>query len=309
MPLRHSSVEEHCAALRAARDLPYWFHTGRSRVFGNFSLPARGRDGRWWFSPRPGLAWLADCYCAAPRGQARPPLSISFLAYQHMTPDETQANSQLVINTVLNVPEYGPASVPLKRRNGIRKSLKNCDVELLTTFDSDAFDQCRQAWNDLTQRTGWRHTADKPEFDRTLGRMLDLPGVTLLVARDRERREVAGFNLVKIIGDTAYVDTIASRSDMLKLRVNEALMYTFVASAGRISGVAKAHYAIRSYVAALEDFKQGVGFVPTAFPCYTAFRGPTGALLRRFQADKYRRMMGQFDQPPTPGGTEEPGES
>ncbi|MEP0848326.1 MAG: hypothetical protein HRF50_16075 [Phycisphaerae bacterium] len=310
LTLKHCSVEEHCLALCDARRLPYWFHTGTSRVFGNFSLPVRDADGRWWFSPRPGLAWLVDCYAAVGRGGARPPLSGSFLAYQHVVPDAEQANSQLVINTVVDVPSYGPASVPLKRRNGIRKSLKNCVVERLAGRDAEALEHCRQAWNDLTQRTGWRHTAERAEFHNTFTRMMELPGVSVIVGRDRESGQVAGFNMVKVIGDTAYVDTIASRTDMLKLRVNEALMYTFVANAALVPGVQKAHYAIKSYVAALEDFKQGVGFVPTPFPAYTRFRGPTGLLLRTLFKDKYRRMMGQFDTAPTPaetaGGPAEP---
>lgn len=305
LTLEHCSVEEHCLALREARRLPYWFHTGTSRLFGNFSLPVKDSDGRWWFSPRPGLAWLVDCYAVVERGGARPPLSGSFLAYQHVVPDAQQANSQLVINTVVDVPGYGPASVPLKRRNGIRKSLKNCVVERLSGGDEDALEHCRQAWNDLTQRTGWRHTAERAEFHDTFRRMMALPGVSVIVARDRESGQVAGFNMVKLVGDTAYVDTIASRTDMLKLRVNEALMYTFVASAAQVPGVQKAHYAIKSYVAALEDFKQGVGFVPTPFPAYTRFRGPTGLLLRTVFRAKYRRMIGQFEaqhEPAEPAG-------
>lgn len=296
LPLRRSSIDEHCRALRATRDLPYWFHTGISRLFGNFSLPAQDDDGRWWYSPRPGLAWLVDCYATIPRGSARPPLAGSFLAYQHVVPDAGQANSQLVINTVLDVPTYGPASIPAKRRSSVRKSFKQCAVELLTGRDEQAFEQCRQAWNDLTQRTGWRHAVGRREFHETLARMMELPGVSVLVGRDRESGQVAGFNMVKIIGDTAYVDTIAARTDMLRLGVNEALIYTFVASAARLPGVRRAHYAIRSYVSALEFFKQSMGFTPVPFPAYTHFRGPTGLVLRTCLPAKYRRMIGAFDE-------------
>lgn len=297
LELRHCTVEEHCAALRAAGDLPFWFHIGRSRLFGNFSRPFRDRCGNWWFQPRFGLAWPVDCYHPIERGRARPALFGSALAYQHVVPDESQANCRMVINTIEDVSAYGAASVPQRRRNTIRKALRLCRLEVLREYDAETFEQCRAAWNDLTQRTGWRGTLEREPFEHNWRRMIELPGVSLVVGREGESGRVAGFLIVQVLGDTAYVDTIASRTDLMKVHVNEALVYAFVTNAARIAGVRRAHYSLRSYVEPLERFKQGVGFVPTVFPAYTRFRGPTGWLLRTFQARSYRRMMGRFDLP------------
>jgi hypothetical protein len=131
-------------------------------------------------------------------------------------------------------------------------------------------------------------------FEQSWRTMLDCPGVSIILGRDAESGEVAGFLTVKIIGDTAYVDTIASRSEMLKTNVNDALMFAFVCSAAKLPGVRTAHYAIKSNVQSLERFKTSIGFSPVSFPAVTRLRGLAGPVVRTLFPEKYRRMVGQF---------------
>lgn len=295
LALRACSVDEHCRGLRSIQGLPFWWYLGQSRVFGQFSIPFQDSGGHWWYQVKPGLCWPADFFNARNPFGVRVPLSKSFFGYQHIVESEGQANSRFVINTISDLASYGVKSIDSKRRNSIRKGLRSCKLEVCESIDRETFDQCRSAWTDLTQRTGWKHAVSQEEFDRTWSLLLECPGVTIILGREMTSGQVAGFLVTKIIGNTAYVDTIASRTEFLKCNVNDAVMYAWLRNAQQLPGVRMAHYAIKSYDEKLEQFKTDLGFVPLSFPACTILRGPTGKLLKHFYPDKYNRMFGIFE--------------
>lgn len=304
LPLRACSVAEHCLALQASRRLPFWWYMGTSRWLGNFSVPFQGYYGNWWYEVKPGLCWPADCFKQIAPRMGRPPVRHSYLGFQHVVPSAADANSHLVINAITDLAAYGEVAIDAKRRNAIRKGFRSCTLEVLTRYDARTFDECRAAWDELTQRTGWRRPADPERFNTAWRELLTCPGVTIIVGRAADSGQVAGFLVTKVIGDTAYVDTIASRTELLKYNVNDALMYAFLISAQRLGGINKAHYAIRSYAEKLESFKRALGFQPIAFPTLTVLRGLTGFILKHFFRDKYDRMHGRFEEhPATPAAT------
>lgn len=298
LALRACSVDEHCRALQRIRRLAFWWYLGREGVWGNHSIPFRDACDNWWYQVKPGLCWTADCFAPIEPGRARPSVLKSYLGFQHVVPDEVHSNSHLVINAIGDLSTYSDKSVDAKRRNSIRKGFRSCELTVVERFDGEVFDQCRAAWQELTERTGWKHAVEKVEFDETWRALLDCPGVTILIGRASDAGEVAGFLVTKMIGQTAYVDTIASRTQFLKYNVNDALMYAFLMNARRLGTIRNAHYAIRSYVETLEKFKLGLGFVATPFPTRTVLRGPTAFVLKRCYPGAYRRMLGLFDEPP-----------
>jgi hypothetical protein len=302
LPLRHCSVEDHVKALVAIRKLPFWWYQGTSRILGNWSLPFRDANGNWWYQAKPGFCWQVECYKPIDPSKACPRFSATWLGYQHILADESAANSRLVINSILDLSTYGAELVNAKRRNAVRKGFKACDLDVLTDLDAKTIAGCRAAWNDLTARTGWRHAADERTFAETWGMLLGVPGTSVIVGRDAASGEVAGFLITKIIGDTAYVDTIASRTDLLHTHVNDAVMYAFLINARRLPGVTKAQYAIKSNVKALERFKTSLGFVPHPFPAMLRFRPGISVALRLLSRDRYDRMWGRFED-------EQPGET
>lgn len=299
LALRACQVEEHCQALRSIRGLSFWWYLGQSRWFGQFSLPFKDASGAWWYQVKPGLSWAADFYAALNPLQVRIPLFRSFFGYQHVVESENHANSHFVINTIKDLSAYGVRSIDAKRRNSIRKGFRSCTLEVLDAFDRETFHQCRMAWKDLTDRTGWKHAVEEVEFNRTWKLLLQCPGVSIIVGREKTSGQVAGFLVTKIIGNTAYVDTIASRTDFLKYNVNDAVMYAFLMNSQLLPGVSMAHYAIKSYDEKLEQFKTGLGFVPEAFPACTILRGPTGSILKALYPEKHRRMFGIFQPEPS----------
>lgn len=293
--LSHASVRQHCETLREIGKLPFWWYIGASGTFGNYSLPFSDAKGNWWYQVKPGLCWPADCFAPIDAKSACPPLMKTFMGYQHVVADESLANSHFVINAILDLSAYGTESINAKRRNAIRKGFRSCELSVETAPDDATLDGCLKAWNDLTQRTGWKHAQDAGEFFESWRLLAKCPGTSIIVARDIETREVAGFLVTKIIGDTAYVDTIASRTDMLSVNPNDAVMYAFLLNARNLPGVTKAHYAIKSSVTMLEKFKTGLGFIPHPFPLRTVFRPGVGLMLKKLKPQHYNRMMGIFE--------------
>ena len=292
LDLSHCSVEEHCQALRELKELSFWWYQGVSKVFGNYSLPFQDRNGNWWYQVKPGLCWAADCFRPMEPSEMDLPFAKTFFGFQHVVSDEADANSHLVINAIRNLQAYGPSSINAKRRNAVRKGFGSCTLEVVSRLDHDILDGCRKAWNDLSSRTGWKHALDKTTFEQTWKVLAECPGVSIITGRDKKSGEVAGFLVTKIIGDTAYVDTIASRSDLMTSNVNDAVMYAFLMNAAKLPGVSKGHYAIKSNVVTLERFKTGLGFEPYPFPARTCFRLGIGTMLKLCFRAKYNRMMG-----------------
>jgi hypothetical protein len=229
----------------------------------------------------------------APEGSG-PPLARSYLGYQHIVANEWQSNSRLVINTILNLQEHGPKSLESERRRKVRIGLKSCSLEVLLRYEEATVDGCLEVWTDLVRRTGWRSVPSLQDFHNTWRMLLDLPGSSVLVVRDRAGGRVWGFRILKIIGDTAYGDTIAGHKDGFRANVNDVMYYACLVAAGRISGVTKASTSIKSDLTSLEAFKTAIGFAPVPFPAVTRLRPMVGPALRLLKPASYRRMIGQF---------------
>ena len=292
LSLNACSVKEHCTALRQIGVLPFWWYQATSKLLGNFSLPFEDTHGRWWYQVKPGLCWAVDALAAIPSAEVHLRLRKTFIGYQHVIPNEEAANSHLVINTISDLGSYDHNSINAKRRNAIRKGFRACELHVETNMDTKTLNECRRAWEDLTERTGWKGTVCQTWFNDTWNQLASCPGVSIIVGREKESGRTAGFLITKIIGDTAYVDTIASCSDMLHTNVNDAVMAAFLLNAKHMPGVTKAHYAIKSKVTHLEKFKTSLGFVPHPFPAQLRLRPLAGWLIRHLKKDQYRRMTG-----------------
>ena len=295
LPLRFATVDEYCRALLEARSASFWWYQGKSRIFGNYSLPFQDTRGRWWYQVKPGMCWPADFLTPIDPATVDLPLQKRFLAYQHITDNSENANSKLVINVINDLSQYGVTSIDAKRRNAIRKGSQLCGVRLMEHSDSNLFEECRETWNDLSTRTGWKESLERKAFHESWSMLLDLPGTTIMVGFDKESGRVAGFLIAKVLGDTAYVDTIASRSSLLRTNVNDVLLYSFIKSAQKVPGVRKVHYAIKSYIESLEWFKASFGFDPYPFPAYSWFLPFAEGFLKIFRRAEYNRLVGNFD--------------
>ncbi len=294
--LQHCSVDDHCAAL-IDTGLPFWWYQAPSRIFGQFSTPFRDDTGTWWYAARPGFCWPVAVHTEIERSRRRVAYRKSFIGFQHCVLDADASNSTLAINVILDLAAYGPGSLTQNRRRMVRTGAKRCDVTRVDRIDDAVVVGATKCWNDLVTRTGWKTHRTAAEISESLSRLLDHPAATILLARERKSGNVAGFLVTKVFGDTAYVDTIASDSELLSTNPNDILIYTFIRNAQRIPTVAKVHYAIKSRVEQLERFKTGIGFIPHPAPAYLHLRPGMSTALRLFARPSYDRLVGRFDEP------------
>lgn len=293
--LKSCTTQEHCRSLLAAGSLPFWWYQDLIDSGRHFSLPFQDSLGSWWYQVRRGYAWPVDAIDELPASGRSLPYAKSFLASQHVVPPGEASNSTLVINTITDLAAYSTGSIDDKRRNAIRKGAKSCEVISLQEVDDNLLPGIVQAWNDLVARTGWKSQRDARAIRDSWKQLLHLPAASILVAVERAGGQVAGFLITKIHGTTAYVDTIASNSNLLKNNPNDILMYTFIRAAQKLPGVTQVHYAIKSSVTALEDFKTSLGFAPHPFPAMLKARPGMMTLLRTFKPALYKRLMGQLE--------------
>ena len=292
IPLCHATVEEYCRALQQTSHCAFWWYLGRSKVFGDFSIPFQAGDGSWWYQVKPGFCWPADVL--AVRGTLpRLPLRKAFLGYQCIA-QESIANARQTINIISDVSAYGICSIDAKRRNAIRKGLRCCRVEKIQVLTPEIVVQCTAVWNEFVQRSGWKAPVSREWVEKTWEEVLRLPGATILLGIDSKSGKIVGFLITKVLGSTAYVDTIASHSAGLNVNVNDLLIYSFIASAKEIETVKNVHYAIKSYDGKLESFKCSVGFRPESLPSRTHLRPGVGLLLRACRPKDYSRLMGDI---------------
>ncbi len=292
LTIKHCSTEAHCEALARARNLPFWWYQDTTRFGRNFSLPFRDSLGDWWYQVRPGFAWPVDVFDPL-TGQGRQlPWRNTYVAYQHVVPEDEPSNAALVFNTISDVAQYGSGSMDDKRRNAVRKGMRSCDVQTVERLDDGWLPGVTQAWNDLVDRTGWKHHRDASQIRESWSELIELSSATILLAIDKESGQVAGFLITKAFGRTAYVDTIASNSGLLKSNPNDALMYTFLRNVQKVANVQKVHYALKSNVESLEKFKTSLGFQPLRFPARLHARPGVMTALRLLRPTAYRRVIG-----------------
>ncbi len=292
--LRSSSTDEYCRALRACKRNAFWAYQEPSAIFGLYGRPYQDSEGIWWYQVRPGFSWPADALAGlSPRRS--PPFRGTYLGYQHCVPEGSPSNCSLVINVILNLAAYGAAAIDFKKRNKVRQGLKLCDMVLLERPERELIRSALEAWNSLVQRTGWKHIATEDQLFDQWSELLDLPATSILLAIDHASGRVAGFIISKIFGDTAYIDTIASNTELLSSKPNDALVFTFLKRAMLLAGVTRAHYAIKSTVTQLEEFKTSMGFVPHPFPAMLRARPGLFTMLRVLKPAMYKRLTGQLD--------------
>lgn len=294
LALRHCTVDVHARALIESGKLPFWWYQGTSLLLGNFSLPFIDDEGTWWYQVKPGLCWPVDFLRPLPDGHVSPPFRKSYMGFQHAVAASDQANSHLVINAILRLDSYGAPRIESKRRTTIRRGLRDCEIALLEAYDRETFAECRTAWNDLSRRTGWKRSLAQAEFDASWRLLLEIPGVSIIVGREKTSGAVAGFLITKIIGDTAYGDATATCTQMLETNVSSAMLYGFLENSSKLPGISKAHFAIKSNLTSLEGYKTSFGFEHHRFPARTELRPGIESVLKLLSRDRYNRMIGNI---------------
>jgi hypothetical protein len=291
--LEAASVEDHCKALVKAGEVGFWWYQGFDRVSHNFAVPFQDKIGNWWYQIKHGFCWPVQVYQKFDPDEVELTYTKSYLGYQFLNSDSGLSNSCLYLNTIKELKSYDEFTLGSKRRNKIRKGLNCLSIERLKVPDLIAIRTCCEIWNDVSRRTGWKKPIAFERFAREWRCLFDCPGTNILLAREKKTSEIVGFYVVKIIGNVAYSDTIAVKSDKVSLNVNETMRFVYLMNAKKIEGVTQASSSLVSNLENLEKFKISLGFEPVAFPAITIFRPLVHQAMSIFAKDKLNRVLGK----------------
>lgn len=295
LSLSRATEKEYCEyAQQTAQNECWWYLKGLA-PYRRFSIPFRGPEGYWWYCVKPGFAWPLDFFQPLP-ARFPGPGKLGLLGWQYPV-EPAAANSTVSMNVIRSLESYDWGALAEAKRRAVRKGLKSLDLVVL---DPSKHSDCRSAcevWNSHVQRTGWNRPMKESEFAASWRELADWPGTTVLGARAKGTDTLCAFLIARVIDQTLFVDTLASHTDRLKERPNDALVFVCLRN-GVLAGLHHAHYSLCSAIESLESFKQSMGFEPWAFPAYLYLRFPVRFLLKWLRPRDYRRLVGMKD-----GGT------
>ncbi len=296
LALRKASADEYCRFARQARFNEFWWYFHGAAPYRGFSKPFQDRTDRWWYGVKPGFAWPVDFFTpfsatfrSAPRRR--------LLGWQFPV-DTGCSDSCVTMNVIHDLSAYDLGAVNAKRRNAIRQGFRQLEIVIADPADAAVREAALEVWNSHVQRTSWNRTLTPAQFDPSWRELSDWPGTTLLCARAKDGgSSLCAWLLVRAIDDTVFMDTLASHTDRLAERPNDAVLFACLSSA-RQQGIRRAHYALKSSVTSLEWFKESLGFVPYPFPTKLHLRFPVRLGLEWFRPALYRRLRGEPDPSP-----------
>lgn len=290
LPLQFATEQEYCAHARRVRcNEIWWYFNGLARYRG-FSKPFADRDGRWWYTVKPGFAWPVDFFSSPGDGRG---LSLRPLLGWQYPVDADRSNSKVWMNVIHDLSGFDISRVDSDKRRAVRKGLKGLELTTLDAANSEVAREACEVWNSHVARTGWNTPMTPENFARTWRELPDWPGTTVIGARDRESGALCSWVIARVINGVVYVDTLASHTERLDNRPNDTIVYSTLASAAA-GGASRAHYSLRSGNESLERFKASMGFESYAFPARLVLRWPVGMLLRSFKPRVYQRLQGNL---------------
>jgi len=292
LALSAATADAYCEAILSQRGVETWWYLTGLAPYRGYSRPFRDRTGRWWWCVKPHFAWPLDFF-EPPARAVGPPRVKCLLGYQDRVPED-ESDSRVWMNVIPDVRGYGVASVEANKRRAVRKGLKELELAVVDPGDPAVVAAAHEVWVSHVQRTGWNQPLTPARFRETWRQLANIPGTTVLTARDpRQAGLLCAWLIGRVVGGVAYVDTIASHTERLAKRPNDALVFAFVAGAARLPGVTRAHYSLVSSLGPLERFKRFLGFVPTAFPARLHVLAPLRLALRCLRPGIWARLRGE----------------
>lgn len=288
-PLRACSEDEYARAAQRSTVNEVWWYV-RGLVRRGLTRPFRNRRGIYWYCIKPGFAWPLNFFRELDVESGGYLSGRLLLGMQWPVP-EAQADSKVWMNVARDIGGYDLGRVDADKRRAIRKGFKNLELSTCNPADPVVAAQACEVWNSHVKRTGWNTLMAAADFAASWAELADWPGTTVLTARNRADGSLCAWLIARVFDNVVYLDTLASHTDRLDFRPNDAIVFGTVASAAA-AGVQHAHYSLKSSVTSLEAFKASMGFVAHPFPCKLILRWPVKLALQWTHPRILRRLKG-----------------
>jgi hypothetical protein len=227
----------------------------------------------WWQKVAPFYCKPVDpLRVLLPRASV-PDLRHSLIGYSHLVPD--QHHSTRTWSIMLLPPErlrnFSIELLKTGRRTSVRKALKQVEIRRIDAI-APVLDRMNEISISTAQRTGHGlppeyYTKSRREWAGFMLREYSIP--------DREwwgvyvDNELVGYFYAYLIGSTMYISATKSHSDYMKLRPNDAWVFSFVEYCRNLPGCDQVVYGDWSPDApTLNEFKEQFGFEKRDLPVY-----------------------------------------
>ena len=288
-----TDAQEYCSSVLAIKDMETWWFLQIGRPwYRGYSRPFEDYEGRWWWRGKPQFSYPLDLITPLDL-PPRMPFGRSLLGWQCPVSADF-ANSSLHFNIVQNLADYGLQSVRASKRRAIRKGLKRLEVSLVDPMDLSITDEACAVWNSHVRRTSWNVQCELAVFRTWWQPLVDMPGTVILGVHDKDTGQLCAWLIARIIDHTVFLDTLASRTDMLHHRPNDTLVFVLLSNAGRLGQVRYGNFFRRSLNTTIEKFKQSMGFETSGVPARVHLNNMTKIIPTILRPASWERLRGDW---------------
>lgn len=252
--------------------------------------------GVWWLQVR--SLFCAPCfpYSQVDHRKSWPYLLRGLAGFTHLSLPYAPSNGMYAAIVHENVPNYSIRDLSTDRRTKLRKALTHLNVRIveqareLVTGGFEVYSSCHQ-------RIGWgRNKTDRATFEAWIRRAFQRQGRTILGAYHGNK--LVAFMLPYAVGNIAVQSYLASHTEYLKYRPNEAIIHAFLSIARQTAGVEMADFGPVSSKASLDSFKQHFGSI-RHFPSYTWINPILRVTMRKWLRRRYPWLRSDASGPKT----------
>jgi hypothetical protein len=227
----------------------------------------------WWQKVAPFYCKPVDPVRALLPGSEVPGLRHSIIGYSHLVSDRRHATHtwSIMLLRPIRLRDVSIERLKLGRRTSVRKALKQVEIRRIDAI-GPVLDRLNEISISTAQRTG--HGQPPEHYTKRRNEWADFMIREYSIANREwwggwvDNKLVAYFYAYQI-AKTMYISAAKSHSDYLKLRPNDALIFSFLEYCRDLVACEQVVYGDWSPdVPSLNEFKEQFGFEKTDLPVY-----------------------------------------
>lgn len=255
--------------------------------------PVHRHSGIWWLQVRRRFCWPLDPFVTLPPSGCSPAWHCAVAGHHFLVEKPADGNSWFNPMLLDAVATYGLERMDSKRRNLVRKGLKSCVVRPLMQPD----EMTRDGWtveSEFFERTQWHTPPARDQWPAHIARAFENPVIDHKLGAFVNDRMV-GYLCWCGIGRTAHLTHIATSHEGLKACANDALLFEWVDMLRASGQYDRAAYAVRSFKASLDAFKDEHLFRLRSLPARLVLNPLLRIGLKRLKPEFLARLEGLDD--------------
>jgi hypothetical protein len=197
--------------------------------------------------------------------KTQPKPALALAGFTHLSEPGSPSNGIYRAIVRDRISEYSIGSLSTDRRTKVRKALANLDVRLVEY--QDILRDGHEVYKSWHRRVRWgRDKSRTVTFENWISKVCRRPKFMVLGAYRSDK--LVAFMLPHAYGSVAVQAYVASHTEYLKYRPNEAIIHAFLCIARQTPGIEMADLGTISSKTSLDDFKLNFGRIKE-FPSYT----------------------------------------